>query len=309
MAAKLKIEATIADLTGADLVARLRPANSPRTMVNILIGLFGALSGGTKRGRLRVSVDSTLGVAAAQTITCVQASSTAGDKLTFITPSGKIYRFTAVSGTPVPASGEYAIISSNTAVANSIRAAMAAVPGFLVEFVASGTTTLVVTARKLGSEYNLTRTIKNVTTAGAFTGTGLFTGGIDPGAQSAVTFTLTDVGTANDTLTIGGQVLTLVASAANEDQVTIGASAGATASAIAAAINVHTKLKGLVAASASGASTGIVTMTLMVGSGRLGLLVALLKSCSVGTLSATSFATSTTDAWASSVVEYGLGSV
>lgn len=301
MAAKLKIEATIADLTGSAVIARLPPASSPRRFINWLVGLLTAFVSGAHRARLRVSVDDSLGVAASNTITCVQASATAGDKLVITAPDGKVFRFTAVSGTPVPASGEYAIITSNTAVANSLRAAMAAVPGFVSYWTPSGTATLILTARVAGATGNLARSGKEVTVAGAFTGTGLFTGGIDPGALQSVTLALGGALTADDTVTIGNVVLTAKASPSGENQFAATVSAAADGAALAACINAHSKLKGLLVAS----GTSTVTVQLLEG-GRLGHIVAISKSAAQITLTGT-FAPSTTDAYASTVVEYNLG--
>lgn len=309
MAARIRIEATIADLSGSSVAPRLPASNAPRVFVNWLINMLSAFLAGAHRARLRVSVDDSLGVAAALTITCVQASAAAGDTLVLTMADGKVFRFTAVSGTPVPANGEYAIITSNTAVANSIRAAMAAVPGFLSYLTPSGTATLILTAKVAGSMGNLIRATKTGVSA-AFTGTGLFTGGIDPGALQTLTYTVTNVTTAGDTLTIGSVVLTAAASAANENEYTIGGTAGATATNIKNAINAHTKLKGLVLASATGTSTGIVTIALLMG-GRIGSLIAVLKNSAVGTLSAASFVPSTTDVYSSGAggIEYNLGAL
>lgn len=62
------------------------------------------------------------------------------------------------------------------------------------------------------------------------------TEGLD-GASATGTLTFSGVGTAADTITIGGVVYTLVASAAADYQVTIGANVTASAAALVAAIN------------------------------------------------------------------------
>lgn len=305
MAAKIKIEAVVADLDGTAIISRLAPAAQPRVFVSWLMNMLGAFVSGAHRARLRVSVDNSVGVAASKTVTCVQASSTVGDRLIIEVPGGQCFTLTAATS-PVAANGEYAIITSNTAVADSIRTAIKAMPGLGAFVVASGTSTLVLTAFTKGSEGNLLRIRHIATNTGAFTGTGLMTGGIDPGALQSLTYTITNVTTAADTLTIGAVVLTAAASAANENQYTIGGTAGASATNIANAINAHSILKGQVLATASGTSTGIITIQLLTG-GRIGSLVTVAKSSAVGTLSAASFVASTTETYSATMVEYGLG--
>ncbi len=92
--------------------------------------------------------------------------------------------------------------------------------------------------------------------------------------KSTGTITCTGVPTANDTVTIGGVTLTWVASAANENQVTIGGSATLSAAALAAAINAHSKLKGLVVATSA---AGVCTITCAVH-GRIGNLITTAES-------------------------------
>lgn len=83
------------------------------------------------------------------------------------------------------------------------------------------------------------------------------------------TITCTGVPTANDTVTIGGKVLTWKASAGNENEITIGGSATTSGDALAAAINANSVLAGLVSATAA---TGVVTITCVVP-GRIGNLI------------------------------------
>lgn len=63
---------------------------------------------------------------------------------------------------------------------------------------------------------------------------------------------------ATDVLTIGKVSLTVVASAANENQVTVGGTDTLMATAFAAAINAHSELQGVVTATSS---AGVVTIT------------------------------------------------
>lgn len=76
-----------------------------------------------------------------------------------------------------------------------------------------------------------------------------------------------------DTVTIGGRVLTVAASPANENEFASGASAALTGASLIACINANSELKGLVTA------TGGATVTLTyVEPGRVGNLVTLASS-------------------------------
>lgn len=311
MAAKLLIEVVAPTRTGLELW-RSRVNFTDKVGIAQLTRMLGEMSSSEMPNVCRVTIDDTTGVSATNTIIGVYASLTAADTFSIIDPTGKAYTFVCSTSAVTLGDLTFRKVTDNTATGTSIAAQINAYPGLKGILTASsttGTVTITMTAKGVGGNlWGLKKGASNGS-ASAFTlGAGTFSGGISAGTVKSATFTLTDVGTANDTLSIGGQTLTLVASAANENQVTIGGTAGATATAIAAAINAHTKLKGLVLASASGTSTGIVTMTLQL-SGRIGLLVSLLKSCSVGTLSATSFAPSTTEAWAASVVTLKNGAV
>lgn len=309
MAAKLTMEVVAPTRTGLELWRSVVNFASKPGLTR-LVDMFNAMVSGIMPSVTRVTIDDSTGVSATQTIIGVYASLTAADTFSIIDPTGKAYTFVCQTAAVTLGDLTFRKVTDNTATGASIAAQINAYPGLKgILTAASVTGTVTITMTQKGTAGNAWRLKKGAGngSASAFTlGGATFSGGKDAGQLQSVTFTLTDVGTANDTLVIGGQTLTLVASAANENQVTIGGTAGATATAIAAAINVHTKLKGLVTASASGTSTGIVTMTLSLA-GRWGLLVALSKVCSVGTLSATSFAASTTEAWAASLVTYNVG--
>ena len=89
--------------------------------------------------------------------------------------------------------------------------------------------------------------------------------------KSSVTVTVTDANLTNgsDTLTIGGKVLTWVASAANENEITNGANDAASAANLAAVVNANSVLKGIIAATVV---TNVVTLRFLWPS-RLGNLV------------------------------------
>lgn len=106
---------------------------------------------------------------------------------------------------------------------------------------------------------------------------------------------------ANDTLTIGGVVLTAVASGATGAQFNIGTSALATAQNLAALINSYTNSSsnngtvGMITASAAAgtSSSGVVTMT-AAAAGSIGNAIATSKSASNGTLLHTTLVGGTT---------------
>lgn len=110
-------------------------------------------------------------------------------------------------------------------------------------------------------------------------------------ADVAVTATCTQASiVADDTVVIGNVTLTWKSSAANENQVTIGASDTAAAANLAAAINAHSKLSGLVSASSS---SGVCTITYP-GADRTAALIGLSETGSGVVLSATSFTSGAT---------------
>lgn len=86
----------------------------------------------------------------------------------------------------------------------------------------------------------------------------------------------------DDTITIGTVVLTWRTSGSGENQVTIGASNAAAATNLAAAINAHTLLRGVLVATVA---TNVVTIIYR-GADRLGRLIALTETGSGVTLSA-----------------------
>lgn len=81
--------------------------------------------------------------------------------------------------------------------------------------------------------------------------------------------------TADETLQIGNVTLTWKASAANENQVAIGANDIASAANLAAAINVHTGLLGIVTAASDGVNTVTITSALP---GRIGEMIGLIAT-------------------------------
>lgn len=112
-----------------------------------------------------------------------------------------------------------------------------------------------------------------------------------PLADVSVTATCTQASIVqDDTVVIGNVTLTWRTSASNENQVTIGASNTAAATNLAAAINAHSKLAGVISATSA---VGVVTVT-YTGAGREAALIGLSETGSGVVLSATSFTSGAT---------------
>jgi hypothetical protein len=312
MAASVNVELILPQRTGTEVYASLfkdagnggtaNGALNFRSALQRFINLLVAIVSGIARGRLRVGIDDSTGVSATGTIACTQASCTAGDKIWI-----DRIAFTAVSGTPDLTLGQFAIITSDSAVATSLAAAINGYPaarGKLSASPSSGTVT--VTYVPPGTPGNSIRMFKEVTTAGAFTLSGTtLSGGRDPGDKQSLTAALSGVIANNDTITIGSVVLTGKSSGpSGESQFLCNVSAAADGAALVACINAHSKLKGLILA--SGTSTPSLQL---LSCGRIGAIIGITKSCANMTLSAASWAPTTTEAWAASPVELAFGAL
>jgi hypothetical protein len=286
----------------ADSLRSLSQATtSPRAFFNALSTLIlGALAGFGMRARC--SIDESTPKAATGVVAFTQASLTAGD-LVIIRQGSLTAILTAVASGAVAASGQFSIETSNTAVGDSFVLALAAFPpakALVTGINAAGTVTM--TAREAGAVGNtIFMSEKDASGGIALT---QFSGGLDPSPLTTVLGTFSGTGTANDTITIGGVVLTLVAAAANENEITIGGTAAITATNTIAVINANSKLKGFVLASSGGSA--IVSLQLLMG-GRLGNMVGLTEAGTGFSWAATSFAPATTEAWVSSPVVYSVG--
>lgn len=131
--------------------------------------------------------------------------------------------------------------------------------------------------------------------------------GVLEAANPTITITFANI-TADETIVLGGVTLTWKASAANENQVTIGANLAAATTNLVAAINVHTKLVGLVSASGN-TSTGVVTLTWL-GDTRMAQHFLLAETGDAVVISATSFDGDTTDVYedgTEAIVDLGMG--
>lgn len=266
----------------ADALARLLPyagtSNTGREAARVLVDEIQSLAAGIAKGSMRVQVDSTAGVAASITLTCTNSSATAGDRIYI----GGRY-IVAVAATAVPSSGEYSTTTgSDNNYASSIADAINGLNDTRFSAVAS-TNTVVVTAREAGVAGNAIAVSKVVTTAGTVTFTGSsLASGVEPGTACSMSVTCGAAGTAGQTFRVGTVTLTGAASAANENEFTIGGSANATAVNLATVINAHSKLRGIFTASTPAA--GVFTITCLLG-GRVGALTqcaTTLASCTLG---------------------------
>lgn len=107
----------------------------------------------------------------------------------------------------------------------------------------------------------------------------------------AVTITFANI-TAGETLVIGTVTLAWAVAAANQNQVTIGANLAAATTNLAAAVNAHTSLQGIIRASGN-TGTGVVTLT-YTGAGREAALIGVSETGDAVTVSASSFASAST---------------
>lgn len=287
----------LTDRAGGE-IARLLPTASgsdrAREGANAVINEIARIVGDAS-GRLRVQVDSTAGVAGSIALTCTAAQDTAGDVLN-LGP----YRLVGVASAPDATLGQWDVSTATDAnFATSLGAAINQGPAQR-DFIATVATNVVtVTARRVGAWANSVLVVKQLTNASAITFTGTtLAGGAEPGAQTTQTVTCGAVGTAAQTFVIGNVTLTLAASAANEDQVTIGGSANATAVNLANAIAAHSRLRGLFTCSTP--SGGVFTITCLLGAraGRLVFCSTNITSCTLtnsGRFETTATATRVTD--------------
>lgn len=202
-------------------------------------------------------------VASAITVACARASATDGDKLNFILPDGQTVVLSVLASGAVAANGQISSASSDTAMASSLVACVQQVGGLNRYFTATSSSgTVTITARQPGAYWNGLLVTKTVTTAGVFTigGSGSPTNGRDPQDRASGTFTTTQASIANDSTTIVGTVtFTWKTSApSGENQILIGVGNPASATNLAAAINAHSALRGLVVATVA---SNVVTLT------------------------------------------------
>lgn len=239
-----------------------------------------AALGTARDGKLVVRVDSVTRGAAAQTVVVESDDTTAGDKLHIAVPGWPSVALTAVAtaGEVTTTGGQWSLeVATDTAKAVSLRNAINNHPllkQHLVATESSGTVTI--TAREPGEWAHGITLRKEVTTAGALTlGGATLVGGDDvlDQPQATITCGTPDI-VADDTITIGGTVLTWKASASTESEVTLSTTPATAATNLTAKINAHSKLQGLIIATRDSA---VITLS-WVGDPRAGSLVTLART-------------------------------
>jgi hypothetical protein len=123
-------------------------------------------------------------------------------------------------------------------------------------------------------------------------------------ATATATLSFADI-TATENFFVGAVIFAWAASAANEDEITIGADLAAATTNFVNAINAHSKLRGIISATGN-TSTGVITLTFH-GGPRMAKLVVLFSLDAGVVFSAGSFAGDTTDAYASAAYTYSAG--
>jgi|SRR5579863_8660760 len=134
-----------------------------------------------------------------------------------------------------------------------------------------------------GTAYTLSKSATN----GTLSSTTLQGAAGPVSASDVFTITASNL-SASDTVTIGGIVFTAETSGAVGNQFNVGASALATAQNLAAAINAYVSTATVVSAVATGTTTGIVTVTMLMP-GLLGNMIPVAKSAANGSWSHTTF--------------------
>lgn len=231
-------------------------SSKPREEAVALSNFFAGLASG-RSARVRVAVDSVAEAAAAITLAVTQANIAVGEYLDIAIPNVGSYRITAVASGADVSLGQFVSQTSNAVTATNMAAAVNGMIG-LKDWVIATTNSgnLILTAKREGNSGNEYKSIDG-TVNGLSPAGGLFTGGKDAGARVTSSAALTHANiAADDTITIAGVVFTWKASASSESEVTIGANATADGDNLAAKVNAHSKLLGiLTAANVSGTVT------------------------------------------------------
>lgn len=299
--AVLRAEITIPGRPGVEFTAA--PSAIPSTANPLaFFGWFASLISGLVSGlgaRVRLAVEDSTPTAATASVVMDQANATAGD---WIAING--VKYTVVAGAATAASGQFSKDTSATAMGDSFVLALAAYPPnapVATGSNAAGTVTL--TAVEKGTQAN-SYLITESDAAGGFDSIVQFSGGRDAGSLQTVNLTFSGLPIANETITIGGKTLTFKAASGNQNEITIGADAAATAVNTTTIINANTDLKGLVLASSGGSG---ITAVQLLQTGRIGLLIALSEAATNTAWSAASFAPTQTSTWVASPAVFAVG--
>lgn len=294
----LRTEITIPGRPGAELAAAIpSSANSLR-----FFSWFAALVSGFVSGlgaRIRMGIEDSTPTAATGTVVFTQGSLTAGD---WIAIGG--VKYVAVAGAATASLGQFSKDTSNTAVGDSFVLALAAYPpGKPVAVGVNTTGSVALTAVVPGRAMNDVLMTESDASGGiALT---QFSGGRDAGSLQSIIGTFTNAPADGGTLTIGAVVLTTAASPGNESEWDNGTDGPTAAANLIACINAHSKLKGLILASA-GTTTSKVNIQLL-QTGRIGNLIAVTEALTNYTQDAATFAPTQTSTWIASPAAFAVG--
>lgn len=235
---------------------------SPKLLRERLANIVGASSIGFGGVGLVARPQGGTQAAASSSFTVTESSSTVNDKLVLITPAGAVTLTCVADAAENPFLGQFAGNASDNAYATSIRLAINSYPPAKALVSAAGSTnTVALTSVLEGDAGNTIKLVKQVTTAGTFSFTSgvAFTGGYSFSTAKTALITVGTLPVANDTLRFGNVVLTWKAAAANENEITIGASTTTVAATnLQAKLAAHSILGGLFTSSPS---TNTVTLT------------------------------------------------
>ena len=221
------------------------PSGDPHKLVNNLIGVLSQGVGGSSPMHVRVRVDSSTPTTATATAAVTYANIAAGDLL-FLTDSAfGLTTFTCVSTAPVAGDNTFQKVTDATATAASLRDCINTSPNMRGRYTATASTsTVTITALGTpGAGGNLSVLGKSMANAAGLT-LSAFTGGRDGCSTQTLNATLGANPTNNQTFLIGAKTITFKTSASTQDEVTIGADATATATALTTVLNANTDLAG-----------------------------------------------------------------
>jgi len=314
MAGILNIQVITPSMTAIDLNPRSESVTTgtpltalSRATLDRLANQMQALAAGTNPGGavVRICGDDSTGVKATNTFTLTYASIAAADYVTISDGKGRFVKLTCVTTTPVLGDGTWQKTVDAATTAASLRDCILNYPGCIGWVTASASTNVVtvtaVTAGAIGNTYGATTSNGTGTAVGAAS----FSGGKDGGGKSSLTATLGGALSNNDTVTIGNVVLTgKTVAPSGQSQFLCGVSAAADGAALVACINAHTGLKGSFLAS------GTSTVTIQCRERPLvAALITITKSAVNITLSASTFANTTTDVNSTGWYEIQTGAV
>lgn len=272
MTGKLTIE--VIGNTAKSFLNTFPTGAGPHKLGNALLDVLAQMIGGSQPGHLRMRVDDSVPTTASATVAITYANLAAADVLSISDPAiGTIY-LTCVSTAPVAGDGTFRKVTDASATGDSLVTCINTHASLRGRYTASNnagtvTITVVSTAGNVGAQGNKTTLGKQMANPAGLT-LSAFTGGRDGGSKQTLTATLGANPTAAQTFLIGAKTITFRAAAANQDEVTIGADAAATAVALVTVLNANTDLAGFFVATSLGSAALSIEMQV---SGQMGRFV------------------------------------